>query len=116
MQRWLRTIHTNAFNFPNEPSYEQYINRVWNLTHSNEQENLIRGILARYELLKPVPGYASTKSPRVIAWRKRLESNFKRKYIPRRTNRLSSRELYAFLKGIPMQYLKRIALNAPVYV
>lgn len=115
MQQWLRTTHRNAFNFPNSASYNQYINRINNYGNSATRENKIKAILARYELLQPSQGAAVAASPRVSAWRRRLETNFKRKYVPRRQNRLSSRELYSFLKTASMPYLTRAANNAPRY-
>ena len=116
MRQWLRLAHTNAFNFP-EGNYEQYINRVYNLGEGN-RSNKIKAILARYELLQPIPNYpdaAVSRSPRVNAWKRRLETNFKRKYVPRRQNRLSSHELYAFLKTMSLPYLTRAVINAPRY-
>lgn len=124
MQQWLRMAHKNALTFPNTPSYEQYVNQVWNFTHNRNadpvarRKKLTKGILARYELLQPVPGVptsAGESSPRVIAWRRRLEANFNRKYTRRNSARLSSRELYAFLQTMPISYLRRTARRAPIY-
>ena len=121
MQQWLRMAHQGNQNFPNTPSYDRYVNQVWNFAHNRNADprarraKLTKGILARYELLKPVPGYASTDSPRVIAWRRRLEANFNRKYTRRSSARLSSRELYAFLQTMPLEYLIRTGRNAPHY-
>lgn len=124
MQQWLRMAHKNALTFPNTPSYEQYVNQVWNFTRNRNadpvarRKKLTKGILARYELLQPIPGVptsAGASSPRVIAWRRRLESNFNRKYTRRSSARLSSRELYAFLQTMPIQYLVRTGRSAPVY-
>lgn len=124
MQQWLRMAHKNALTFPNTPSYEQYVNQVWNFTRNRNadpvarRKKLTKGILARYELLQPIPGVptsAGESSPRVIAWRRRLEANFNRKYTRRNSARLSSRELYAFLQTMPISYLRRTARRAPIY-
>jgi len=117
LQQWLRVSHRRN-NVLNEQQYNEYLNRVWNYQHSQNRENKIKSILARYELLQPLKNYpnaAVSKSPRVIKWRSRLETNFRRKYIPRGNNRLSSRELYTFLKTAPMEYLTRTARTAPNY-
>lgn len=123
LQQWFRTIHTNALNFP-EGNYNTYINRVINLGQTrhannlNTKRNRIKAILARYELLQPMKNFPEavvSRSPSVIRWRQRLEANFKRKYVPRHQNRLSSPELYAFLKTMPLVYLSRVANNAPRY-
>lgn len=90
-----------------------------NLQNAPARANKIKAILARYELLKPMPliPYArGPSSPRAIAWRRRLETNFRRKYTPRRPNGLSSRELYSFLLTVPTPYLNRAARTAPTYV
>jgi hypothetical protein len=124
MQQWLRMAHQGNQNFPNTPSYNQYVNQVWNFTHNRNTDSVARrkkltkGILARYELLQPIPGVptsAGASSPRVLAWRRRLESNFNRKYTRRNSARLSSRELYAFLQTMPMEYLIRTGRRAPIY-
>lgn len=117
LQQWLRTVHTNASNFPSNANYDNYLTRVAILEQGG-RANKIKAILARYELLKPLKNYpnaAVSRSPGVISWRRRLETNFKRKYIPRHQNFLSSRELYAFLKTLPNSSLERIAMSAPTY-
>jgi hypothetical protein len=114
LQQWLRTVHRNI-NLGDQ--YNAYINRVNNLERSDSRANKVKAILARYELLKPLgPNAAVTRSPRVISWRDRLLTNFKRKYAPRHNNTLSSRELYAFLQTVPMAYLIKTLRNAPSYV
>lgn len=118
LQRWLRLAHMNSTNFPTSLNYDNYVNRVTNLT-SGSRQNKIKAILARYELLKPdprVPWASGPSSPRVLAWRRRLNTNFRRKYTARRPNGLSSRELYAFLLTVPNAYLHRAARTAPTYV
>lgn len=114
LRQWLTTSHTNAFNFPSNVNYENYIDQVMNLQHGPTRANKIKAILARYELLKPDPRWPNWPASR--AWRNRLEANFRRKYTPRRPNRLSSRELYSFLLTAPTPYLNRVARTAPTYV
>ena len=124
LQQWFRTIHTNALNFPVDQNYASYIRRIENLGRTrhannlNTKRNRIKAILARYELLQPIKNFPEavvSRSPSVIRWRQRLEANFKRKYVPRHQNRLSSPELYAFLKTMPLVYLSRVTNNAPRY-
>lgn len=118
MKRFLQVAHADPYAL-NENVYENFLNRVGHYTFwSSNRANKIKAILARYELLQPDPRYpnaAVERSPSVIAWRRRLETNFKRKYVPRRPNRLSSRELYAFLQTVPIQYLRHTARRAPRY-
>jgi hypothetical protein len=114
LRRWLLNAHTNANQFGTNANYQQYINRVANFEAGPQRSNKIRAILARYELLKPDPRWPNWPESR--AWRNRLEANFRRKYVPRRANRLSSRELYSFLLTAPTSYLNRVARTAPTYV
>lgn len=114
LKQWLKTAHTNVYNFPSEANYENYINRVWNLQQEPARASKIKAILARYEFLRKDPRWPNWPTSR--AWRNRLETNFRRKYASRRTNRLGSRELYSFLLTAPMQYLNRVANTAPTFV
>lgn len=113
LKQWLKTAHTNAYNFPTSANYQNYINQVYNYEQGAGRVNKIRAILARYELLKKDPRWPNWPASRT--WRSRLEANFRRKYTSRRPNRLGSRELYSFLLTAPTPYLNRVARTAPTY-